>query len=101
MYFFNTAIAQFVTVTTSSVIVSTLVCLFLGALSGSLMTYKIMKRTALRQQWQQQVDGNYDVVANLGAINHSFEMEGNAAYGPLKPVSMEDNVAYRPVRNRQ
>ena len=52
----------------------------------------------LKQQWQQQSDGMYDVVTNLGAINKTFEMEDNTAYGPLRKHSMEEN-AYVPARN--
>ena len=83
-----TAIPQFVSITTSSVIVTALATLIVGVAIGSITTYHIMKRKALRQQWkQQQMDGTYEVVANVGAINRTFEMEENVAYGPTRSRS--------------
>ena len=59
-----------------------------------------MKRNALKQlQRQQQLTGNYEVVTNLSAINGTFEMEGNIAYGPIREYSIEENAAYISARN--
>lgn len=66
----------------------------LGAFIGSLVTHYIMKKRELKKTWQQQLESNYDVVANLGAINRSFDIEENVAYGPLRKYSMEENSAY-------
>ena len=85
-------------ITVSSVIVIALSTLVFGAFIGTLATYYIMRKKVLKQQWQQQSDGMYDVVTNLGAINKTFEMEDNTAYGPLRKHSMEEN-AYVPARN--
>lgn len=63
--------------------------------SLELITYHIMKKRALQQQWQQQMYKTYDVVANVGAINRvAIETEGNIAYGPIRKYSMEENAAY-------
>ena len=82
------SVPEFVSVTVSSVIVIALSTLVLGVFIGTLATYYIMRKKVLKQQWQQQSDGMYDVVTNLGAINNTFEMEDNTAYGPLRKYSM-------------
>ena len=98
--FILAAISQFVRVTTISVIITALGTLVIGAFLASFITYRVMKRRALTQQWQQQLPGNYDdVVPNLGVVNRSFEMEGNIAYGPIRKYSMEENAAYVSTRS--
>ena len=89
------------TITVSSVIVIALGTLVFGVFIGTLATYYIMRKKALKQQWPHQSDGIYDVVTNLGAVNRTFEMEENTAYGPITKYSIEENAAYDivPARN--
>ena len=57
-----------------------------------------MKKRALyklNDQLQSEMDGNYAVVANLGAINMGFDMKDNDAYGPVKRRSTGETVINR------
>ena len=84
---FLLAVSQFIAITSSSVVVTSLCTLTLGVLFGSLITYRIMKKRAsykLSEQWLNEMDGNYAVVTNLGAINMGFVMRDNDAYGPVR-----------------
>ena len=98
MHYYNIAaipesIPKFMSTTVSLVTVFALGFLVLGAFIGILATYYIMRKKVLKQQLHQQSDGIYDVVTNLGAINRTFEMEDNTAYGPIRKYSMEENRA--------
>ena len=98
--FIATAASEFITVTTISVIITSLSTLTLGVFIGSLVTYHIMKKRALyklNEQLQSEMDGNYAVVANLGAINMGFDMKDNDAYGPVRRQSSGETGIRSPV----